>query len=167
VDTSKLLQRLRDYLGRQGTADDSLPEAPTLDELAEVRLCDPASSVTKQVVLMFRRKEIDGQLLLDLIAPANPPHVRAAAHKLLRERDPWPRLLVNLRIISDPDEPMRKRAQDDLRAWLQYEAATTYSMPSKERADQLAASLTELEPMLGQHTTHLLRFHCGLTRSVR
>ena len=86
-----------------------------------------------------------------------------AAYRLLRERGVWSRLLTYLELFDDDADSLRDRARNDLGNWLQYEAATTYSTPTGDTADQLDALLRKAAPSLGPDRERLLRFHLGLT----
>ncbi|MFD5318803.1 hypothetical protein [Streptomyces sp. NPDC127098] len=127
-------------------------------------LTDPSGSVTRQVSTALRpwASGLAPGPLRKLVAEGNPWHVRMAAYRLLRERDPWTRLLVDLELVADPSPPMRGRARGDIAAWLAREAATTYSMPRGETADELAARLPDAADALGRERVRLLRFHLGL-----
>jgi hypothetical protein len=85
-----------------------------------------------------------------------------AAYRLLRERDLWTRLLVDLDLVADACAALRNRARDDLGTWLAREAATAYSRPQAEVAAALDDRLRRAEAALGRDRVRLLRFHLGL-----
>ncbi|MBO3744994.1 hypothetical protein J5X84_02865 [Streptosporangiaceae bacterium NEAU-GS5] len=127
-------------------------------------LTDPSGAVTRQVTITLRpwASRLDLTRLRELLNERNPQHVRVAAYRLLRERDMWTRLLVDLELVADPSPSMRSRARNDIAAWLTREAATTYSMPHGRTADALARQLCDVEDVLGPDRVRLLRFHLGL-----
>lgn len=129
-------------------------------------LTDPISSVTRQVTLSLRRQAdtLDEHSLRSVLHQPHQRHVRMAAYRLLRARDTWTRITVDLQLIDDPVPAIRTDARADLTNWLARDAATTYSFPPGPRTDELATLLTDAEVILGAHQTRLLRFHLGLTR---
>ncbi|ONI79998.1 hypothetical protein ALI144C_22940 [Actinosynnema sp. ALI-1.44] len=136
----------------------------TSPDLLLPRLTDAVSSVTRQVTLSLspHASSLDERALRPLLDPSQTRHVRQAAHRLLRARDTWTRISVDLRLINDPEHAIRADARADLANWLTRDAATTYSFPSGSRADELSALVTGAEAVLGQEQTRLLRFHLGL-----
>lgn len=128
-------------------------------------LDDPSAAVTRQVAMTLvpRAVEIADQRLSELLDPPGRPHVRAAAYRLLRAQGIWTRVLTDLELYDDGDAGLRSRARSDLSAWLAYEAATTYSMPSGTAAARLDFLLRRRASSLGPENARLLRFHCGLT----
>lgn len=132
--------------------------------LLSAMLTDPSAAVTRQVTAALRpwASRLDTRRLRDLLTDAHPQHVRTAAYILLRERDIWTRLLVDLELVSDQSPVMRNRARSDLATWLVREAATTYSMPQGRTADALADRLHDATNVLGEDQVRLLRFHFGL-----
>jgi hypothetical protein len=127
-------------------------------------LGDPAASVTRQATIALRpwAARLDPQRLRGLLAAAKPRHVRLAAYRLLRERDLWTRLLVDLDLVADASPALRNRARDDLGTWLTREAATAYSRPPAAMAAALDDRLRRAEATLGRDRVRLLRFHLGL-----
>ena len=136
-------------------------DVPTLVTMLD----DPSPAVTRHVVttLAPRVDEIAASRLAQLLDPANRPHVRAAAYRLIRARGIWTRLLTDLELYEDDDENLRTRARGDLFAWLERDAATTYSTPAGTTAARLDVHLSRLAPSLGPTNVRLLRFHLGLT----
>jgi hypothetical protein len=127
-------------------------------------LGDPAASVTRQATIALRpwAARLDPQRLRGLLAAAKPRHVRLAAYRLLRERDLWTRLLVDLDLVADACAALRNRARNDLGTWLTREAATAYSRPPAAMAAALDDRLRRAEATLGRDRVRLLRFHLGL-----
>jgi hypothetical protein len=128
-------------------------------------LDDPAVSVTRQATIALRPwvAQLDPQQLRSLLAMAKPQHVRIAAYRLLRERDTWVRLLVDLDLVADASPALRNRARDDLGTWLAREAATAYARPQAEVAAALDDRLRRAEATIGRDRVRLLRSHLGLT----
>ncbi len=128
-------------------------------------LGDPSAAVTRQVAIALRpwAAQLSLERLRGLLAAARPQHVRVAAYRLLRERDTWTRLLIDLELVADQSPALRNRARGDIEAWLAREAATTYSRPHGDAADALAERLQCVETVLGRDQVRLLRFHLGLT----
>ena len=93
-----------------------------------------------------------------------PPHIRFAAYRLLREHDVWTRLRTDLELINDPHLAVRTRARTDLGTWVLREAPTTYSMPQGETAERLDQLLLTAENVLPAWRIRLLRFHLGLSK---
>jgi hypothetical protein len=89
-------------------------------------LTDPSGRVTRQVATTLRpwADRLDVRWLRQLLAETNPRHVRMAAYRLLRDRDAWTRLLVDLELLRDPSPSMRNRARSDVTAWVTREAPT-------------------------------------------
>jgi HEAT repeat protein len=129
-----------------------------------VMLDDPATAVTRQVTttLLPRAGDISGDRLGELLNSRQSPHVRTAAYRLLRAQGLWTRLLTDLELFEDDDETLQHRARGDLSAWLERDAATTYSMPSAAIAARLDTRLRRVAPSLGPNRERLLRFHLGL-----
>lgn len=125
---------------------------------------DPVSAVARQAVLSLLpgADTLDEHALRPLLRPPHPPHVHWAAYRLLRARDTWTRLSVDLELATDPGHPVHANARADLTAWLRHDAATTYSTPSADRAAELSGLLAAAEAVLGPETTRVLRFHFGL-----
>jgi hypothetical protein len=138
--------------------------AASPDTVGEL-LDDPAASVTRQATIALRPwvAQLDPERLRSLLATDKPQHVRIAAYRLLRERDTWVRLLVDLDLVADPCAALRERARDDIGTWLAREAATTYSRPQAQVAAALEDRLRRAEATLGRDRVRLLRFHLGLT----
>jgi HEAT repeat protein len=129
-------------------------------------LTDEVSSVTRQVTLSLQPQAdmLDEHYLRQLLDQSCPLHVRMAAWILLRAHDTWTRISVDLQLVDDPVQAIRSVARADLTNWLTLEAATTYSSPQGQRADELSALLANAEATLGAGETRLLKFHLGLTR---
>jgi hypothetical protein len=131
-------------------------------------LRDESGAVTRQVVVALRPDVgvLDPGMLGALLGPGNPPHVRFAGYRLLIAGNAWQRLVTNLRLIGDPDDRLRGSARADISAWLNWQAATTYHGPSRERAAELGELIERARPILGEHEVRLLRFHAGLPRQT-
>lgn len=173
-------------LGETGTADDVGLVLPWLDhpqprgraetvralrrlgaagpDTLSPMLTDPSGAVTRQVAIALRpwASRLDLSRLRELVTAGNPWHIRMAAYRLLRERDTWTRLLIDLELVADPSPSMRDRARGDIANWLKREAATTYSMPQGRTAEELTRHLHDTEAALGPKQVRLLRFHMGL-----
>ena len=61
-----------------------------------------------------------------------------------------------------PTLALRTRARTDLKTWVQWEAATTYSMPQGETAERLGQLVLAAETVLPAAWIRLLRFHLRL-----
>ena len=129
-------------------------------------LTDDSAAVTRQVTkaLIGHAREINVEVLSELIRADHPRHVRVAAYRLLRERDVWSRLSADLRFIDDDEIAVKMRARADLEAWLKRDAATTYSRPQGSTAEELRTLLDQGERFLNPKTTKDLRFHLGLQK---
>ncbi|MDQ3405454.1 MAG: hypothetical protein M3548_19020 [Actinomycetota bacterium] len=57
------------------------------------------------------------------------------SHPLPRAQDPWIRVLLDLRLLDDPD--LRLDAKADLANWVRYDSARTWSRPTGARAETL------------------------------
>lgn len=127
-------------------------------------LGDESAAVTRQAVLTLRRDAgaVDLAVLEALLRRGNATHVRFAGYRLLTAGDAWQRLVVNLRLIDDPDDRLRASARADLTAWLDREAATTYHAPSNARGAELDVLIEQARLVLGERKVRLLRFHAGL-----
>jgi hypothetical protein len=138
-------------------------EAATPDTIGAL-LEDPSAAVTRQVVAALRpvAAGLDVHRLRTLLDAAQPPHVRLAAYRLLREHDVWTRLRTDLELIKDPHLALRTAARTDLDAWVLQEAATTYSMPQGETAQRLNQLVLAAESVLSADRIRGLRFHMGL-----
>jgi len=64
---------------------------------------DPSAAVTRQVVAALRpfAAGLGVHRLRTLLGAAQPPHIRLAAYRLLREHDVWTRLRTDLELIDD------------------------------------------------------------------
>ncbi len=129
-------------------------------------LTDPVSSVTRQATLSLRPQSstLDEHSLRPLLDQTKPHHVRMAAYQLLRARDTWTRISVDLQLINDPTPTIRTQAHADLKNWLIHDAATAYASPTGPRAEELSALLIDAEAVLGTGHLDVLRFHLGLRR---
>ena len=127
-------------------------------------LTDPSPRVTRQVTTAILRAapQLEVGLLLTLVAPGNPEHCRRAAYLLLRERDTWSRLLIDLELLGDESARLRSSAHADLQDWLARGAVTTYSVPKGEVAELLRARLKEAEAFLDPSDVRRLRFNLRL-----
>ena len=105
---------------------------------------------------------LDANRLRTLLGRAQPPHIRVAAYRLLREHDVWTRLRTDLELIDDTHPVLRTRARTDLDTWVRREAATTYSMPQGETAERLNQLLLAAEGVLSADQIRFLRFHMRL-----
>ena len=105
---------------------------------------------------------LDVDHLRTLLGAEQPPHVRLAAYRLLRQQDVWTRLRTDLELIDDTHLALRTRARTDLQTWVQREAATTYSMPQGQTAERLDQLMLAAESVLRADQIRLLRFHMGL-----
>jgi len=135
-------------------------EQATADVLFPM-LNDASGRVVQQVARTLR--PVVGELNLDalraLIVPENQRHTRTAAYKLLRERDIYVRLAVDLQLMSDSSPGLAKRAKADVHDWLARVAPTAYEPPTGVLRDELDHRLTQQQAMLGQAMTRALRFH--------
>ncbi|WP_233157246.1 MULTISPECIES: hypothetical protein [Amycolatopsis] len=122
-------------------------------------LADPSPRVARQVMLALRETAalIDETVLHGMLAPGQPAHRRRIAFQLLSARDTWTRLALDLRLVLDPDEPLRDIAAGDLRNWFAYGAATTYTTPTTTQAAELRDLLNRAEPLLGTAHARVLR----------
>jgi len=130
---------------------------------AVAMLTDPSSAVVRHAVaaLLPDAATLDAGSVERLLAPGQPRHVRFAGYRLAKERGPWARLIVDLRLLADSDEQLNRLARIDIGGWLT-EAATVYRMPTPAQRADLTALLDRARPALGD-TTRVLRFHAGLS----
>lgn len=130
-------------------------------------LTDPSAAVTRQVVKAVEKdaRKLDSGALAELTGKERPRHVRVAAFRLLHEHGPWTRLATDLRLVNDLDLSLRTLARGDLDSWVRHEAATQYSRPSAEAADELRALIDTAQDALSPKLARDLRFHLGLTVS--
>lgn len=128
-------------------------------------LADDVPAVARQAAQALRARASNVALasLEPLVEPTAAPHTRTAAYRVLREHDAWTRLRLDLQLYDDGDENLRNRARADITAWLNREAATTYSMPPADAACLLESLITYHADALGPKQQRLLRFHLGLT----
>ena len=130
-------------------------------------LTDSSAAVTRQVVKAVEKdaRKLDAEELTKLTGRERPRHVRVAAFRLLQEHGAWKRLATDLCLVDDPDPSIRTRARGDLDTWVRREAATQYSRPSGEAADELRSLINSAEGSLSPKLAKDLRFHLGLTGS--
>lgn len=130
-------------------------------------LTDPSAAVTRQVVKAIEKdvRKLDSKALAELTGKERPRHMRVAAFRLLHEHGPWTRLATDLRLVDDLDPSIRARARGDLDTWVRREAATQYSRPAAEAADELRALINTAGDALSPRLAKDLRFHLGLTAS--
>jgi hypothetical protein len=140
--------------------------AATPDRVAHL-LEDTSAAVTRQVAkaLVGHSKELDRAFLERLVQPTRPRHVRVAAYRLLRDREVWTRLTIDLQFVSDPETAISVRARADLDVWLRRDAATSYSRPAGAEAEEIGRLLDQSETSLSPRTIKELRFHLGLPRT--
>jgi hypothetical protein len=126
-------------------------------------LTDSSPAVVRQVLLSLREDigALDRNRLLALLDLGTPDHVRAAAYWLLVGGDTWVRLMVGLRML-DHDDVLRPRALNDIRRWVSYEAATTYSVPGPALVVEFDALVRRAEHVLGTALVRELKFCLGL-----
>jgi hypothetical protein len=120
--------------------------------------------VTRQVVAGLRGQPgaRDPALLDALLDPANPWRARLAGYRLsTRGGDAWRRLAVDLRLIEDPDERLRRACRADIASWLDRIAATVHHPPTRGQAAELDALIAGAGPVLGEHRVRLLRLRAG------
>ena len=131
-------------------------------------LRDASGAVTRQAVASLPHEiGVPDPVMLDgLLSPGNAPHVRLAGYQLLIIGDAWQRFTTDLRLVDDPDERLRAGSRADIAVWLDRQAATTYRAPTRTRAAQLDELMERAQPILGERTVRLLRFHAGLTHSA-
>ncbi len=141
-------------------------DAATIDRVGGL-LTDSSAAVTRQVVEAIQKDapKLNAEELTKLTGKERPRHVRVAAFRLLQEHGPWKRLATDLRLVDDLDPSLRTRARVDLDAWVRREAATQYSRPSGEAADELRSLIKTAEGSLSPKLAKDLRFHLGLTAS--
>ncbi|WP_157530361.1 hypothetical protein [Microtetraspora niveoalba] len=121
-------------------------------------LGDPAPAVVWRAVTGLRRSGVPADRLWPLLGPGLPRHVRQAAHRLLTGVDTWTRLKADLTLMGDTDESLRRRARADLVMWRADGAATMYTSPPRQLADELAALIDAAEASLGQREAAELRW---------
>jgi hypothetical protein len=66
---------------------------------------------------------------------------RRTALAIRQRLSPWDRVQADLAAINGPDPVLAEIGRTDLLAWLQHDAATTFSRPSPSQAAQIAALL--------------------------
>jgi HEAT repeat protein len=130
-------------------------------DLLAPMLADPSPSVTRQVVLSLRERELDMSFLLRHLGVDHPRHIRFAAYLLLRARDTWTRIETNLALLGDAF--LGGRARMDVLSWLRNSAATSYLTPTAERATRVDALLRGATTF-DEDQVLLMRFHLGLHR---
>lgn len=127
-------------------------------------LKDDSGRVVRQVTQALRPivGALDLDALRELIDPENPRHVRAGAYKLLRERDIYVRLVVDLQLMDDSSPELAGRAKADVHDWLTRVAPTAYEPPTGALRDELDHRLRRQQPTLDPRVTRALRFHLRL-----
>jgi hypothetical protein len=128
-------------------------------------LTDAAPAVVRQAAVSLRTEAaiLDEQVLYSYLATSHPHHVRIAAWRLLRYRDAWTRVIVDLHLVNDSDNRVRLSARADLGNWLVTDAATTYTKPTATQRGRLLALIADSEPTLGTEYTRSLQFHVNAT----
>lgn len=120
-------------------------------------LNDGSGRVVRQVAQAIR--PVVGELNLDalraLIDPENQRHTRTAAYKLLRDRDIYVRLAVDLQLMSDSSPNLAGRATADVHDWLARVVPTAYEPPTSVLRDELDHRLTQ-QALSGLMTTEIL-----------
>ncbi|GHF60790.1 hypothetical protein GCM10017566_37670 [Amycolatopsis bartoniae] len=138
--------------------------ARALARLGELRalvplLEDPAPRVVRRVRRALRTDPylVDEGTLLRLLERDRSPVQRGAAHALLCARNDWTRLVVDLRLLTAPDEPLADDAREDLDNWFRHESARLYRGPREDQARELRQLLTRAESRIGPHRARELR----------
>jgi HEAT repeat protein len=173
-------------LGEVGQSDDSQLLLPLLaDPLAPVRaeavralrrlgratvdllfpmLSDESARVARQAAQALRPivAQVDLEALRSLVDAENQRHTRTAAYRLLRERDIYVRLVVDLQLLNDSTSELAARAKADIQDWLTRVAPTAYEPPSGALREELAQRLAQEQARLGPAVTRTLRFHLRL-----
>jgi HEAT repeat protein len=101
--------------------------------------------------------------LRELVGAGDQQHTRTAAYRLLRVRDIYVRLAVDLQLLNDRSTELAGRAKADIHDWLTRVAPTAYEPLSGSIRDELDARLNEERSLLGASMTRALRFHLRLT----
>ncbi|HVF06830.1 MAG TPA: hypothetical protein VNA20_18480 [Frankiaceae bacterium] len=125
-------------------------------------LSDPRPAVARAAAVALRDAAFDLAPVRRLLGRGHPEHVRWAAFRLLRTRGTVERLLGDLTLLGDPEDPLAAAAYGDLRTWLAQDAATAYAAPAGDTAAALARALRLAEPALAAGDVRRLRFHLGL-----
>lgn len=125
---------------------------------------DPSPRVTRAAadVLVIHPEAVPMSTLVEVAGPARPLHVRSTAIRLIRQRSPVARILVDLLTVREPG-PLGDAAVDDLRAWLST-VAVSQPRPSVTDRRQLADELTASRLVLPPGMADLVAFHLGLRR---
>ena len=120
-------------------------------------LTDPSPCVVREAVMCLRVafSDAETQFLVTLLDPGNALHVRRGALSLLRAGDSWTRLLVDLRVLNTPADPLAADARSDLGCW-ERDATNLYSRASREVRAEINALLRTMEPIEGLEV--LIRF---------
>ena len=128
-----------------------------LRELLLPLLTDPSPFVVREAAKCLRAAYTDAeeQLLVTLLDPGNALHIRRGALSLLRAGNAWTRLLVDLRVLNTPADPLAADALPDLVRW-ERDATNLYSRASREVRAEINALLRTTEPFEGLDA--LIRF---------
>lgn len=142
--------------------------APAIDTDHMLALIEENQSpaVTRQATtaILTRGTGVDPDRLLTLLEPDRPVPVRLAARHLLASRDSAWRLAIDVKLLSDPEEAVARRATSDLTVALQQQI---YTKPNGKTAELLAAHLPEADRLLPPATARLLRFILGIPRPTQ
>lgn len=105
-------------------------------------LTDPSPCVVREAAMRLHVAVSDAeeQFLVTLLDPGNALHVRRSALSILRAGDSWTRLLVDLRVLNTPADPLADDARSDLGSW-ERDATKLYSQASREVAKEIRALL--------------------------
>ena len=142
------------------------PPAITTGELLAVLDRDPAPGVmrTATALLYPDAATIRQQDLRALLAPGRPPRLRAHAVHLLRARDTWTRLEVDLRLLDDEDAGLALGARQDIDVWAASSTTAYHRLPEGQR-DLIASLLGTAADRLAEPTVDRIRL--SLSRSPR
>jgi hypothetical protein len=117
-------------------------------QLAPV-LKDESGKVVTAALRYLRGYRLPPGVLADLDL-AGTARSRRTALAIRQNLGPWDRVHADLTAIDGPDPDLAETGRTDLLAWLQHDAATTYSKPSPSQAAQIAALLATSTLTSGQ-----------------
>ncbi|MEU2868829.1 hypothetical protein ABZ769_06430 [Streptomyces olivoreticuli] len=129
-------------------------------------LADPSAAVVREVSLALvpTAARLSELLLWERLAPDRPPHIRAAAYRLLSAHRSTVRLRCHLTLLDDADPGLRAQARAAAVRWAPADAASAYAaLPAAERA-HLDALIDRAAPALGGTATARLRWYLTVGR---
>ena len=104
-------------------------------------LLDPSAKVAGTALRYVRGKQLPPSVQAGLDTDGTGRAQRAAL-SIRQHLGTWDRVLADLSALAGPDPGLADTARADLLAWLQYDGATTYTMPDPLQAERIVGLLS-------------------------